>query len=410
MHAALLLAVASLLLVLINVQVVDLLTTTTGSEPTASSDTTEAVSGSTTPANVGDQTTAPTTDSELTEARFKELLGAESDRLRASLQEATVQPLRQRSALALLALAPLALWMGWLLSGAAIRPFAEVTVAVRRMAGRNVRERLDRRGPRDEVLDLTTTMDDLLARLEEAENGQWRFVANASHELKTPLAVNRTLIEVALMRPDCPPQLSELGMTLLEVNARHDRLITGLLTLASSEHAVIRPVPMDLANVVEVALDIAKREAEAAGVRLTFEGGPVPLDGDPTLLERLALNLVQNAVRYNVPDGWVRVTCTSEASRARLTVTNSGLLVPAHEVPRMFEPFHRLHDRVGSAHGNGLGLAIARSVARAHGGEVVATARPEGGLRVEVDLPATLHESPATPATPRPAERLSAER
>jgi signal transduction histidine kinase len=392
LHAAVVLGVAALLLVLFSVQLGDLLTT-----------------GTTTPPTAEEQTSLPTQDGELTEAQFKEFLSAESDRLRASLQEATVQPLRQQSALALLVLAPLALWMGWVVSGAAIRPFADVTAAVRRIAGRNVRERLDRQGPRDEVLDLANTMDDLLARLEEAENGQWRFVANASHELKTPLAINRTLIEVALMRPDCPAQLTQLGETLLEVNARHDRLITGLLTLASAEHAAIRPVPMDLAHVVEVAVDIARREADASGVRLTFEGGPVPLEGDPTLLERLAVNLVQNAVRYNVPDGWVRVTCTLEASRARLTVTNSGLPVPAHELPRLFEPFHRLHDRVGSAHGNGLGLAIARSVARAHAGEVIATARADGGLRVEVDLPVTSRESSAT-ATPRPAEPVPAQR
>lgn len=409
LHAAVVLGIAAGLLVLFNVQLADLITTGAGSETPLAQDSTAGSPVSTTTPPADGQPSTPTPDDAVPDEQLKELLSAESERVRESVQAATVQPLRQRSALALLLLTPVALLLGWVVAGTAVRPFADVTGAVRRIAGRNVRERLDRHGPRDEVHDLADTMDDLLARLEEAENGQWRFVANASHELKTPLAINRTLIEVALTRPDCPAQLTQLGETLLEVNARHDRLITGLLTLASSEHAVIRPVPLDLAQVVQVAVDIARREAGAAGVELAFEAGPVPIDGDPSLLERLALNLLQNAVRYNVAGGWVRVTCALEASRARLEVTNSGPPVPAHEVPRLFEPFHRLHDRVGSAHGNGLGLAIVRSVARAHDGEVLATARPEGGLRVEVDLPVTSRE-PSGTAAPSPAGHVPAQR
>jgi signal transduction histidine kinase len=112
------------------------------------------------------------------------------------------------------------------------------------------------------------------------------------------------------------------------------------------------------------------------------------VEGDPVLLERLALNLVQNAIRYNTDGGWVRVVCGGHGDTVRLTVDNSGPEVAPYEVPALFEPFRRLDDRVGSAQGTGLGLSIVRSVARGHGGEASAVARAGGGLTVRVALPA----------------------
>ncbi|GAA4461075.1 sensor histidine kinase [Phytohabitans houttuyneae] len=300
------------------------------------------------------------------------------------LNRQTLQSLVQWGSLALGGLAVAGVWMGWLAAGRTLRPIARITETARRVADRSLHERIALGGPRDELRELADTFDDMLERLDRAFDGQRRFVANASHELRTPLAINRTLLEVAMGQPDASPQLRQLGTTLLEVNARHERLIDGLLTMARSEQAVVDRVPVDLAEVAGNVLD----QTRAPGVDVRHELLPAPTSGDPVLLERLAQNLVDNAVRYNATGGWVHVACTREGTSTRLSVINTGPVVRAYEVPGLFEPFRRLADRVGSARGTGLGLSIVRSVARAHGGEVYATPRDGGGLVVQVTLPA----------------------
>jgi signal transduction histidine kinase len=300
------------------------------------------------------------------------------------LNAQTLQSLLQWGALALGGVAVVGVSLGWVAAGRTLRPITQITATARRVADRHLHERIALGGPHDELRELADTFDDMLERLDRAFDGQRRFVANASHELRTPLAINRTLLEVAMGQPDAPPQLRQLGTTLLAVNARHERLIDGLLTMARSEQAVADPVPVDLADVAGSVLD----QTQARGVEVRHELQAAPTSGDPVLLERLTQNLVDNAVRYNATGGWVHVTCTSEGTRTRLSVINTGPVVRAYEVPGLFEPFRRLTDRVGSARGTGLGLSIVRSVARAHGGDVHATPRDGGGLVVQVTLPA----------------------
>jgi signal transduction histidine kinase len=185
---------------------------------------------------------------------------------------------------------------------------------------------------------------------------------------------------VALRRPGAPPQVRDLGENLLAVNLRHERLIDGLLTLARSEQAITVRDPIDLA-------DIARHVADQNGAQVTTELAPAPTAGDPILLERVAQNLVKNALDYNTADGWVSVTTATRDGRAELIVRNTGPRVPAYEIPGLFEPFRRLHDRVAGDGGTGLGLSIVRSVAHAHGGDVTARPRAGGGLEVTVTLP-----------------------
>jgi signal transduction histidine kinase len=135
--------------------------------------------------------------------------------------------------------------------------------------------------------------------------------------------------------------------------------------------------------VSERLVSAARPEAAAAGISLHASVRPMPVHGDPVLLERLVQNLVRNAVAYNVAGGEVRV----EGAGRRLTVSNTGPVVAAYEIPGLFEPFRRLTDRVGSAEGSGLGLSIVRSIVVAHGGTVTAEPRPDGGLAVTVELP-----------------------
>jgi len=285
---------------------------------------------------------------------------------------------------------------GWLLAGRALAPLQNVTATARRVADRSLHERIALHGPDDEIKELADTFDAMLERLDRAFDGQRRFVANASHELRTPLAINRTLIEVALDDPDVPAATRNLGETLLEVNRRNENLIDGLLVLAKGEQRLETHARVDLADIAHRAITTADPAARQAGVQIHSDLLHAYVIGDPALLERVAQNLVDNAVRYNVAErGWVHVSVTGDSRYSRLVVANSGPVVPAFELGGLFEPFRRLASseritdggQAASSRGAGLGLSIVRSVATAHGGDVRAEARLDGGLVVTVTLP-----------------------
>ncbi|MWA14128.1 ATP-binding protein [Streptomyces sp. BA2] len=297
--------------------------------------------------------------------------------------------LLSRSLLALLGLAVIAFAFGYAMAGRVLSPLGRITRTARRVAGTDLSRRIELDGPDDELKELSDTFDEMLDRLERAFTAQQRFVGNASHELRTPLAINRTLLEVHLSDPGAPPELHQLGKTLLATNERSEQLVEGLLLLARSDNQIVERKPVDLAEVADRAVDQVRTEAEAKGVEIRGERGPAVVQGNGVLLERIALNLVQNAVRYNVPDeGWVEVTTEAQHGQAVLVVSNTGPVVPAYEIDNLFEPFRRLRtERTGSDKGVGLGLSIARSVARAHGGRIIAEPREGGGLVMRVTLP-----------------------
>ncbi|MDQ7908986.1 HAMP domain-containing sensor histidine kinase [Phytohabitans sp. ZYX-F-186] len=282
--------------------------------------------------------------------------------------------------------------LGWLIAGRLLQPLQRMTETAARIADapaadRGLHERIALDGPHDEVKRLADTFDVMLERLDQSFDGQRRFVANASHELRTPLTLNRALLEVAVHRRSASLEVRQLGETLLEINGRHERLLDGLLVLARSEREVVERSYVDLVDIVEHVAEQAKQ----GQVTILTEAGSAPTAGNSVLLERLVQNLVENGIRYNVPaDGWVGITSdTLPDGSAVLVVSNTGPVVPPYEVPRLFEPFHRLDgDRLGSAPGAGLGLSIVRAVARAHGGEATARPRDGGGLVVTVTLPA----------------------
>ncbi|MFI6353723.1 sensor histidine kinase [Streptomyces sp. NPDC050743] len=304
-------------------------------------------------------------------------------------RQAALDDLLSRSLLALLGLAVIAFAFGYAMAGRVLSPLGRITRTARQVAGSDLSRRIELDGPDDELKELADTFDDMLERLQRAFTAQQRFVGNASHELRTPLAINRTLLEVHLSDPNAPVELQQLGKTLLATNERSEQLVEGLLLLARSDNQIVERGPVDLAEVATQAVDQVHAEAEAKGVKIRGERKPAVVQGNGVLLERIALNLVQNAVRYNVAeDGWVEVTTEVEHGQAVLTVTNTGPVVPAYEIDNLFEPFRRLRtERTGSDKGVGLGLSIVRSVARAHGGHIVAQPREGGGLVMRVTMP-----------------------
>ncbi|MBG0830799.1 HAMP domain-containing protein [Planomonospora sp. ID67723] len=294
-----------------------------------------------------------------------------------------------RSFLALLGVGIIAVIIGYVVADRALKPVQQMTATARKLSDSTLaHERIDLKGPDDELKELADTFDAMLTRLNIAFDTQRRFVANASHELRTPLTINRTVLEIALGDPEASEDLKALGRTLLEVNARNERLIEGLLLLARSERELSVRKPMDVKDVAETAVEQLLPRAEEAGVTVAAELQSAGTVGDPVLLERCVSNLVENGIKHNLPESgrvWVRTGMVEGALVVQ--VANTGPHVPAYEVNSLFEPFRRLNaDRVDSAKGAGLGLSIVRAVVRAHGGNVTAVPRDGGGLVVTVRL------------------------
>jgi signal transduction histidine kinase len=280
--------------------------------------------------------------------------------------------------------------VGWALAGRVLRPLKAITEAARRASEHNLTDRIALQGPKDELKELADTFDGMLDRLDAAFASQRRFVANASHELRTPLTVMRTAIDVTLAKPNRDPaQLESMAIEVRQAADGAEKLIDALLTLARSDRGPTGTEFVDLATAAEDAIDATAGQLAAADITVHSELRPAELHGDRVLLERMVANLVQNAARHNVPHGWIRLDTGHRDGQAWLVIANGGPSLPADAVPALFEPFRRLHDRVGSDHGVGLGLSIVRSVATTHGGSVEGRALPDGGLEITATLPVT---------------------
>ena len=279
----------------------------------------------------------------------------------------------------------LLLWINWWLAEAALRPLRAIAEQVREFGPQNMSQRIALRGGDDELRNLTDALDGVLDRLAAGYEGQRRFAANASHELRTPVAVQRVLAEVAMENPDASADLRGLGTQLLRANERSERLIEGLLVLAESDRGLPGKVPVRLDELARAVLDSHAELAEKHQVELREQLAPYTVAGDPVLLERLITNLVANAIVHNQPGGWAELTVGTQPA---LAISNSGPHVPAQDVPMLFEPFRRLGtDRVSHHGGVGLGLSIVRSITVAHQGTIHAWTRPEGGLTIAIYLP-----------------------
>jgi signal transduction histidine kinase len=298
--------------------------------------------------------------------------------------------------IALAFMALVSVWLGWLVAGRALRPLRTITNAAREISASDLHRRLDLEGPDDELKELGSTFDGLLARLESSFEAQRRFVANASHELRTPLTLERALIEVALADPNASAEsLRRTLEQVLDASGQQEQLIEALLMLSRSQRGLEHYDPVNLKELASDAVD-----AVAGEVVVEADLEPAVTSGEPALVGRLVANLVGNAVRHNVPHGWVAVSTSTRRDKAVLSVANSGPVVPPEELERLFQPFQRLDGRRDAERGGlGLGLSIVEAIATAHGAEAVARARPQGGLVVEVSFRARFR-------TARPAPEL----
>jgi signal transduction histidine kinase len=335
-------------------------------------------------------------------ATFKKLTAAQEKEIQAVTAKAEAQiaevkgsqlsTLLTESAIALGIMALASVGLGWLMAGRALRPVRTMSTRARGISERNLHERLSIEGPDDELKELAETFDGLLGRLEGAFESQRRFVANASHELRTPITLERALVEVALADPH--PTVHSLRDTcqrVLVASEQQERLIEALLTLARSQRGLESRGPVDLRAVTAEVV----RAVPANGLRVDTELDDACATGDPAMVERLVANLVENAVRHNRPDGWVTAWTGVREGRPTVEVANAGPSIDSTQLNELLKPFVRAdgngdgNGRAHDGHGLGLGLSIVQAISDAHGARLTMTAPPEGGLRISVAFPAT---------------------
>lgn len=286
-------------------------------------------------------------------------------------------------------MAMISLAAGWLIAGRFVRPLRAIITAARDISASNLHRRLGVRGQSDEFTELGETLDDLFGRLEAAFQAQRHFIANASHELRTPLSAGRALLQVAIADPE--PTVETLRATcqeLVELGDQQERLIAALLALASSQRGIGQFDCLDLADITQDLLQARQDEAQRHSVHLSAALNAAPVTGDPSLAESLVANLLDNAIRHNLPGGHVEISTALTTAGAAISVCNTGTLVPPNAVEDLFQPFRQLGtQRTRHGEGYGLGLAIVRAIADAHGAALTARARPAGGLDIRVTFP-----------------------
>lgn len=285
---------------------------------------------------------------------------------------------------------------GWL-AARALEPVDRIITEVREITdGRSLHRRLALPMTRDELSRLAETLNQMMTRLERSFAALRRFTADASHELKTPLTVVRAGVERAITRPGMPQEaLAPLEETLQEVN-RMTELLDSLLTLARADEgrAELHREPVDLREIIEEAGETGELLAEHAGVGIEIRLPPEPvvLPLDRSRMRQLALNLIENAVKYTPRGGQVSVELAGNDGRVVFSVADTGIGIAPGDLPHVFDRFWRADSartRTSERAGTGLGLAICKWIAEAHGGTIDVQSRPGRGTTFTVGLPRT---------------------
>ncbi|MGZ4389652.1 MAG: sensor histidine kinase [Gaiellaceae bacterium] len=304
-------------------------------------------------------------------------------------KRATLHRLRRLTFEALGALFLASLGIGWVVGGRVLRPVDRITAAARRIQATNLSERIALEGPQDELKTLADTFDEMLARLEGSFTAQRQFVADASHELRNPLAVIQTNADVALWDEGVPESARARIEAVRRASERMRKLVDDLLALARLELAATQRSEVDLAQLVHEVGDELDPLAHAHGlvIEQDAESG-LSVVADRDALKRALANLLDNAFRHSPPGAPVRITAARRNGSAVLSVADRGPGLTADEQEHVFERFWRSDSaRSRESGGVGLGLAIVRRIAESHGGAVAVSSEPGDGSTFEILLP-----------------------
>ncbi len=300
------------------------------------------------------------------------------------------------SAIALTVMAVASFALGRLIAGRVLRPLRQMTAAARAISEDSLHQRLAVPGPGDELKDLGDTIDGLLELLEAAFDAQRSFVASASHELRTPLTLERAMLEVALADPQASTaSLRAVCEDVIVTGQQQEVLIDALLTLARSQRGLDYRELADLADITRNILDTREPDAAARGLAINASISPAPVLGDARLLQRMAANLIDNAIRHNITGGRIGIQVTTSGGHPTLTITNTGPFIQPGQATRLLQPFQRLSTtRSAETEGLGLGLSIVAAIAKAHHATLAISPQPDGGLGIDVTF------TPATATAP----------
>ncbi|MBL8850777.1 MAG: HAMP domain-containing histidine kinase [Planctomycetaceae bacterium] len=299
--------------------------------------------------------------------------------------------------------------LGYWLASRAARTVGEIIGAAARLRPDHIDDRLPVRGTGDELDQLARTINGLLDRIAAYLAEKRDFLANAAHELRSPLAAIRSSVEVALNEDRTRTEYQDLLIEIIDQGAALETLVNQLLLISESEAEQLKRDHETVAfdEVVRRSAEMFGGVADARGIRLNVQiAGNIHVSGSSHLLRQLVNNLIDNGIKYTPNDGRVDVTLAADAQRemAVLTVADTGIGISEQDVPKVFDRFYRAdtsRTRMAESSGTGLGLSICQAVVAAHGGQIVCTSRPEQGTRfittlplvanvVEADVPATV--------------------
>jgi signal transduction histidine kinase len=295
---------------------------------------------------------------------------------------------------------------GYWLAGRALAPVSALDRALAKLDPRDLRRRLPLSAVDDEIARLTCTINALLERVEAAAEVERRFAADAAHEMRTPLAILRTELEIALAQPRSAAEYGDALAAALRETVALCRIADQLLALARLEHeAALERVRLDLGALVREAIATLEPLVQARHLDFcTTIDGPAPVNGNPDHLRRLVVNLLDNALKFTPDDGKIGVELAPQTVRlTTLRIVNSGPPIPAADLPHLFERFFRGHAR--NQPGSGLGLSLCQEIARLHGGKITAANLAAGGVEFVLRLPTADLVTPRHSATAH--QRLS---
>jgi signal transduction histidine kinase len=309
-------------------------------------------------------------------------------------REYVLGQLRRNSYIALVFVLVLGTAGGYFLSGRMLKPVDRVSSLAARISHTNLKERIRHQGPDDEVKRLSDTFDEMLERLEGAFESQKRFVQDASHELRTPMAIAQTNVEVLEMQEhksvgDYEHLMGVLKMSLERMNSVGENL----LLLSAGEQAQSTWSAVDMGSLVdEVAAEAKGRAAEAeVGLEAEIASESVSVMGDVLRLKQAVMNLVDNAIKYNRPGGSVKVSARSEDGLVFVTVQDTGIGISAGDLSRVFDRFYRVDkSRSRNLGGSGLGLSIVKKIIEDHKGTVMVDSVPGEGSTFTIALPSDI--------------------
>ena len=285
----------------------------------------------------------------------------------------------------------MAIFGGWFVAGRALAPIKRISRTARAMSEGDLNARIVVEQTDSELEQVASTLNDAFDRLRLAVEQERRFIADASHELRTPISVMRAETEWALDRDRSLPQYKEALTVGRRAALRMQDIVERLLALVRADVGaeLQEPAPVAIHTLIGDVVAWLAPMAQERGVRLSLSGEPLTVNGDAEQLREALNNVIANAILYNKPGGSVTISTRESSGKASIEVVDTGIGIPAEAVPRVFDRFFRVDKaRSRAMGGSGLGLSIARTIFIAHGGDITCTSEPGVGSMFVISLPA----------------------